>query len=133
VPVHLLAGNRGQRIDARRGGVGGGRVLLELIELIKEPLRGVEPVRQVSPSGLEDQGVEGICDAVEHCVRVQATVRGEPLDQGAALRGRWLAGEDQIGDRTEPEDVQVNGVGVGNAELGRKVHLGGVTQVLAGK
>ncbi|MFI9765823.1 DNA/RNA helicase domain-containing protein [Streptomyces sp. NPDC052415] len=44
-------------------------------------------------------------------VRVQAALRRQPLDQRAALRGRALAGQQQIRERAEAEDFQVDRVG----------------------
>ena len=47
------------------------------------------------------------------------------------LERRRLPGEDEVRDRPEPEDVQVDRIGIGRAELRREVDVGGVTDDLA--
>ena len=91
--------------DQGLGGLRGGDLVFELLELVQEVGHRVEPAGDLGVGAELDQELERLGGTVEHGGDLQALALAQLLHQLVeGLRGR-LAGEQVVGERAEGEDI----------------------------
>ena len=113
----------GQRVRLL-GWFRGGQLVLDRVEVAEELPYRLGAVGWLDRGGVPDQAVHRGRLTESVAEDVSARSAGEPLSQrGAAVGGR-LAGEDQVAERAEPEDVEQRRRRIRAAELRRQVRPG---------
>ena len=111
--------------------IGAGEFLLDQIEVGQEVPHRLETVDRLRARRVADQIVHRGTDLVAHRGRDQRMFGGQPDVEFLARARRRDAGQDQVRQRAETEDVELGGVGLRIAEFRRKVRAGGRIDVRA--
>src|SRR5699024_9900194 len=99
----------GAGLERIGGHLGQGQSFLDLVEHAQELSHRRQPVTRGELRGRANQRVQLRHDVVTDRGRGETVVFLDDLTQLRAVLGRWASGEDQVGERTQPEQILERG------------------------